>query len=135
MGKDDAKRLTGDIIEESLTDRSVLSEVTILETRVEPVTEYHRTPWLEQWTIHRVAVSEERAAELAERFSQALDAEHAWYADFKNEDIHYVAFADKVFRVPRYSEGRYAEVIEYGVRLGIPPYQLDFSPTIERWER
>jgi hypothetical protein len=26
-------------------------------------------------------------------------------------------------------------VIEYGVRLGIPPYQLDFSPTIERWER
>ena len=51
MGKDDAKRLTGDIIEESLTDRSVLSEVTILETRVEPVTEYHRTPWLEQWTF------------------------------------------------------------------------------------
>ena len=137
MGKDDAKRLTGDIIEESLTDRSVLSEVTILETRVEPVTEYHRTPWLEQWTIYRVAVSEERAAELAERFSQALDAEHAhaWYADFKNEDIHYVAFADKVFRVARHSEGRYAEVIEYGVRLGIPPYQLDFSPTIERWER
>jgi hypothetical protein len=39
-----------------------------------------------QWTIHRVAVSEERAAELAERFSQALDAKHAhaWYADFKN---------------------------------------------------
>jgi hypothetical protein len=26
-------------------------------------------------------------------------------------------------------------VFEYGVRLGIPPYQLDFSPTIERWER
>jgi hypothetical protein len=137
MGKEDAKRLTGDIIEESLTDRFVLSEVTILETRVEPVTEYHRTPWLEQWTIHRVAVSEERAAEIAERFSQALDAEHAhaWYADFKDEDIHYVAFADKVFRVPRPSEGRYAEVIEYGVRLGIPPYQLDFSPTVERWER
>ena len=122
MGKEDAKRPTGDIIEESLTDRSVLSEVTILETRVEPVTEYHRTPWLEQWTVHRVAVSEERAAELAERFTQALDAEHAhaWYADFKNEDIHYVAFADKVFRVPRHSEGRYAEVVEYGVKLGIP---------------
>jgi hypothetical protein len=137
LGKDDAKHLTGDIIEESLTDRSVLSEVTILETRVEPVTEYHRTPWLEQWTIHRVAVSEERAAELAERFSQALDAEHAhaWYVDFKNEDIHCVAFIGKVFRVPRHSEERYAEVVEYGVRLGIPRYQLDFSPTIERWER
>ncbi len=102
MGKEDAKRLTGDIIEESLTDRSVLSEVTILETRVEPVTEYHRTPWLKRWTIHRLAVSEERAAKLAERFSQALDAEHAhvWYTDFKNEDTHYVAFAGKVFRAP-----------------------------------
>jgi hypothetical protein len=136
MGKEDAKRLTGDIIEESLTDRSVLSEVTILETRVEPVTEYHRTPWLEQWTIHRVAVSEESAAELAERFSEALDAEHAhaWYADFKNADIHYIAFADKVFGIPRNGDDRYTEVLDYGARLGIPRYQLDFSPTTERRE-
>jgi hypothetical protein len=51
MPGEDARRLTGDIIEESLADRSVLSEVTILETRVEPATEYHRTPWLERWTI------------------------------------------------------------------------------------
>src|ERR687897_569004 len=137
MPDEDARRLIGNVIEESLADRAALSEVTIFETRVETATEYHRTPWLERWTIHRVAVPEERAAEVAERFSEALDAEHAhaWYADFKNEDIHYVAFADKVFRVARHSEGRYAEVIEYGVRLGIPPYQLDFSPTIERWER
>jgi hypothetical protein len=137
MPGEDARPLTGEIIEESLADRSVLSEVTILETRVELATEYHRTPWLERWTIHRVAVPEELAAEVAERFSEALDAEHAyaWYADFKNEDIHYVAFTGKVFRVPRHSEGRYAEVVEYGVRLGIPPHQLDFSPTIERWER
>ena len=90
MPSEDARRLTGDIIEESLADRSVLSEVTILETRIEPTTEYHRTPWLERWTIYRIAVSEERAAEVAERFSEALDAEHAyaWYADFKNEDLH-----------------------------------------------
>jgi hypothetical protein len=135
MRKEDARRLTGDIIEESLADRAVLSEVTILETRVEPVTEYHRTPWLERWTIHHVAVPEERAAEVAERFSEALDAEHAhaWYADFKSEDVHYIAFSNKVFRVPRHSDEGYAEVVDHGARLGIPPYQLDFSPTIERW--
>src|SRR5215210_6738077 len=134
MRDEDARGLTGDIIEEGLADRTVLSEVTILETRVEPVTEYHRTPWLERWTIHRVAVPEERAAEVSERFSEALDAEHAhaWYVDFKNEYVHYIAFADKVFRVPRDSEQRYAEVIEHGKRLGIPRHQLDFSPTIER---
>jgi hypothetical protein len=136
MRTEDTRQLTGDIIEESLEDRSVFSEVTILETRVESVTPEHRTPWIEQWTIHRVAVLNERAAEVAERFSEALDAEHAhaWYADFKNEDVHYIAFANKVFRVPRDSAERYAEVVDYGTRLGIPCYQLDFSPSIERWE-
>jgi hypothetical protein len=51
---------------------------------------------------HRVAVPEERAAEVAERFSEALDVEHAyaWYADFKNGDIHYVAFTGRVFGFP-----------------------------------
>jgi hypothetical protein len=132
-----ARRLTGDVIEESLADRAVLSEVTILDTRVEPVTEYHRTPWLEKWTIHRVAVPEGRAAEVAERFCDALDAEHAHarYADFKNEDVHYIAFADEVFWIPHDSEERYAEAIEHRTRLGILRYQLDFSPTIEGWER
>jgi hypothetical protein len=124
----DARRLTGEIIEESLADSSVLSEVIVLDSRVEPGTEYHRTPWLERWTIHRIGVPEERAAGVAERFREALDAEHAhaWYADFKNEDVHYIAFADEVFRVPRDSEERYAEAIEHNTRLGIPRYQLDF---------
>jgi hypothetical protein len=136
MPDEDAVRpLIGHVIEESLADRGALSEVAILETRVEPVTEYHRTPWLEHWTIHRVSVAEGRAAEVAEQFRKALDAEHAWYVDFKNENIHYIGFADKVFRVPRHSEERYTEAIDHGNRLGIPRYQLDFSPTIQRWER
>jgi hypothetical protein len=137
MSDEEARRLTGEIIEESLADQAAPSEVAILETRVEPVTEYHRTPWLERWTIHRVAMPEERAAEVAERFREALDTEHAhaWYVDFKNEDLHYIIFADKFLRVPRDSEEQYAEAIDHGTRLGIPSYQLDFSPTTERWER
>ena len=77
MPGEDASRLTGNVIEESLADGAVLSEVAVLDTRVEPVTEYHRTPWLERWTIHRIAVPEQRATEMAERFRAALDAEHA----------------------------------------------------------
>ena len=134
MRTEDAGHFTGVIIEESLQDPSVLSELTILETRVEPVTPEHQTPWIEQWTIHRVAVREERAAQVAKRLSEALDGEHshAWYADFKNEAVHYVIFLHKVFPVSRNSEEQYAEVVEYGKKLGIPRYQLDFSPTIER---
>jgi hypothetical protein len=136
MPGEDARRLTGDIIEESLADRSVLSEVTILETRVEPATEYHRTPWLERWTIGSpYPRSEPRRWPNASVKPSTWSTRTAWYADFKNGDIHYVAFTGRVFRGPCHSEGRYAEVVEYSVRLGIPPHQLDFSPTIERWER
>jgi hypothetical protein len=137
MPDEDPGRLIGNVIEESLADRATLSEVTILQTWVETATEYHQTPWLERWTIHRVAVPEQRGAAVAERFREALDTEHAhaWYVDFKNEEIHYISFADKVFRVPRESEQRYAEAIEHGIKLGIPRYQLDFAPTIEQGER
>jgi hypothetical protein len=137
MPDEDPRRLIGNVIEESLADRATLSEVTILQTWVETATDYHQTPWLERWTIHRVAVPEQRAAAVAEGFRETLDTEHAhaWYVDFKNEDVHYIVFADKVFRVPRDSEQRYAEAIEHGIKLGIPRYQLDFSATIEQWER
>ncbi|MCB9816621.1 hypothetical protein H6786_04470 [Candidatus Nomurabacteria bacterium] len=39
---------TGVIIEESLKDASVLDEVVIVGTEVEPVTESHQTPWIKQ---------------------------------------------------------------------------------------
>jgi len=32
-------------------------------------------------------------------------------------------------------EEQYEEAIQYGLSLGIPGYQLDFSPTIKEWER
>lgn len=35
---------SGVIIEESLTDKSVLGDVKIVKTNVEPVTEEHKTP-------------------------------------------------------------------------------------------
>jgi hypothetical protein len=38
---------------------------------------------------------------------------------------------DKVFKVNRESKEEYDEVTKYGVSLGIPEYQLDFSPKVE----
>lgn len=43
---------TGVIIEESLKDKAVLNQVSIVNTKVEPVTKHHKTPWLKQWTLH-----------------------------------------------------------------------------------
>lgn len=121
----------GTIIEESLEDKGILADLDIVKTIVEPVEDGHKTPWLTQWTLHSVEIPEEKAGEIADKLSQALESEHAWYADFKNPDTHYIIFKNKVFKVDRSNKGQYDEVTRYGISLGIPDYQLDFSPEIK----
>lgn len=120
----------GAIIEESLEDRSVLDEVDILKTSIEPVTPNHQTSWADRWTLHEVQIPEDRADAIAQRLSGAIDREHsyAWYADFRNEKIHFVVFRDKVFRVDRSVKEDYLRTVDYGRSLGIPERQLDFTP-------
>lgn len=127
----------GTIIEESLEDKSVLEEVKILSTKVEQVEEEHKTPWLLQWTLHKVEIPEDKTKEVAEKISKSLDYSHggSWYADFKNDTHHYIIFRDKVFYIDRKSKEQYEEAKSYGLSLGIPEYQLDFSPFIKEWER
>ena len=126
--------LRGDVIEESLKDKSVLKELKIVSTRLEKVTKDHKTPWLKQWTLDTIEVDEKDAAELAKKLSQALE-DNYWYIDYKNEDTHYVIFPDKVFKVDRKNVENYRPAVNYGLSLGIPIYQLDFSPEIKYWER
>lgn len=122
----------GAIIEESLENLDVLKDVKVLETRISKVTERTKTPWLTQWTMRIVEVPEECAEEVAEKLSHSIDPAHAgsWYADFKNQTTHFIIFRGKVFKVDRTKKGEYDEAIAYGISLGIPPHQLDFSPEI-----
>ena len=123
------------IIEESLENKDVLQKVKIIETKVEEVTEEHKTPWIKQWTLHTIEILENQADETAEDLSKSLDSEHSWYADFKNDKFHYIIFRNNIFKVDRSKPEQYAEVTKYGLTLGIPDYQLDFSPHIKEWER
>lgn len=126
----------GVIIEESLGDKSVLGQVEILETKVEPVTPEHKTPWLLQWTLHTITIPEERAEQIAQKISGCFDAAHPeWYADYKNDDYHFVIYAGKVFKVDRKNPILYKVAREYGISIGIPEYQLDFTPDEKSWER
>lgn len=122
----------GTIIEESLQDQSVFNRLATIRTKVEPVTERHRTPWLRQWTIRTVEVPERSATEIARAVSQAIDGGHAssWYVDFKNDVQHYIIFRNRVFLIDRKKPYEYAAVTAYGVGRGIPEHQLDFSPAI-----
>ncbi len=116
----------GDIIEESLQNKEILNKVKSLSTRVEEVTEKHKTPWLKQWTLHLVEVPESEAKELAEEISRLLDNSHggSWYVDFKNETHHYIIYPSKVFFIDRTKKEHYDEAEKYGTSIGIPQHQL-----------
>src|SRR3989344_1504088 len=126
----------GVIIEESLGEISILEEIKILDTKVEQVTSNHKTPWLKQWTLHTVEVPEDKADELAEKISRSFDNAYPdWYADYKNDKYHFIIFKNKVFTIHRSNPEEYKAVVEHGLSLGIPDYQLDFSPYIKEWVR
>lgn len=126
----------GVIIEESLCDTSVLTEVTVISTKTEAVTESHKTPWVKQWTMHTVEIPDNKAYPVAQKISCVLDNEHNWYADFKSSTEHYVIYTGKVFHITdRTDKKQYDEAAEYGISIGIPEYQVDFSPHLKKWER
>ncbi|HEY4502851.1 MAG TPA: hypothetical protein VJC14_00215 [Candidatus Paceibacterota bacterium] len=127
-------KFTGTIIEESLEDKSVLDGIKITSTKVESITEKHKTPWVKQWTLHKVEIEPNEAQSIARQLNKALDSEHlhSWYADFKNENTHFIIFRDKVFKIDRTKEEEYAEATKYGLTLGIPDYQIDFQKNTKK---
>lgn len=125
----------GVIIEESLEDKMVLDSVKILSTEKEKVTKEHHTPWLGQWTLHNIEIAENNAEVIAAKLSIALDPQHPWYADYKNDTLHYIIFRNKVFRIDRQNKEQYDEAKAYGLALGIPAHQVDFHPDVKQWER
>lgn len=125
----------GVIIEESLEKKDILKKIKIIKTKVEKVTEKHKTQWIKQWTLHTVEILENQVDRVAKDLSKSLDSKHNWYADLKNDNFHYVIFCNKVFKVDRSKPEQYNDVKKYGLTLGIPDYQLDFSPHIKEWKR
>jgi hypothetical protein len=125
----------GVIIEESLDKKDILKHIKIISTKVEQVTDKHKTPWLTQWTLHTVEILEHEAETMALEISKSLESKHEWYADFKNESTHFIIFRNKVFKIDRTSKEQYDKAKEYGISLGIPSYQVDFHPEIKKWER
>jgi len=123
---------SGVIIQESLADLKVLKNVKIISTKIVPVTERHKTPWVKQWTMQVVEISEDKMEKVAQEISAALENKHPWYADFKSGVWHYIIFRGKIFKVDRTSKEQYLEAKKYGLIIGIPEYQVDFHPEIDK---
>lgn len=126
----------GVIIEESLENTNVLKSIKILSTKIDPITEKHKTPRLKQWTLHTVEILEKDVDKVAQQLSQDLENNHtSWYADFKNKNYHFVIYRGKIFKVDLKNPILYKEAKQYGISLGIPEYQVDFAPEDEVWKR
>jgi len=123
----------GTIILESLESKRVLKMVKILSTKVESVGENHKTPWLKQWTLHKVEIDEGKAEKVAKLISESIDSSHksSWYADYKNDLYHYIIFPHKVFKIDNKNESQHTQARKYGTALGIPAHQLDWSTEIK----
>jgi len=124
----------GTIIKESLTDTAVLDNVRVLSKRVIRTTPEDGTPNLKQWTLYSVEIPDDEADTIATALSGSLDSSDTnghWYADFKSSEKHFIVFPDKIFEIDRSSRAQYQKVVTYGLSIGIPAHQLDFSPDIE----
>ena len=124
----------GVIIEESLDNKAVLDKIKIIKTKISPVVEKHKTPWVKQWTMHTAEIPEQDAEKVAEQLSKDLDKEHAWYADFKNENYHFIIYRGKIFKVDLKNPILYKDAKKFGISLGIPEYQVDFTPDDQIFE-
>src|SRR5438045_737129 len=108
----------GEVIEESLKDPGIIKSLPVTTTRIEQVTERHRTPWLKQWTLHILSVPPAQAESLAEQLGHDIETSHqAWYIDSKNDTTHYIIFPDKVFKIDRAKTEQYEEAKAYGMTL------------------
>lgn len=120
----------GCIIEESLSDISIIGELEIVDTHISKTTAEDETPWLDRWTLQTVIIPENKVEEYCNRLSNLIDKTHisSWYCDFKNDKYHYVVFSNKIFKLDITKEQDYIDMRNYGIEIGVPEYQLsDFN--------
>ncbi len=103
---------SGIIVENSLTDITILNTLTILQT------------WQDgSWVLHKVYVTELQIKRISDNL-----AEGPWYTHFWDETKEkiIVVFKNKTFEIAAKNQETWQEAIQYGLALNIPVEQLDF---------
>jgi len=102
----------GTIIENSLSDKSILDKLKIKKT-------YHSGDWI----LHDVHVDGEQIIELSKYLANGPWYIHLWK---QGEDEIKVIFKDKIFDIKFSDKSTWADAVTYGKSIGIPEEQLDF---------
>lgn len=104
--------MKGIIIENSLKDKSIITEAEVIRT------------WEDgSWKLREVNI----AKQWAEKLGKYL-ADGPWYVHFwePNSDDVLVVFKDRNFWIKHSDKNTWNEAIKHGKSIGIPIEQLDF---------
>ena len=102
----------GTIVENSLKDTSVLSELTVTKT------------WRDgDWTLYNVIISEDQISGLAKCLNNGPWYIHLWK---EGTDEVRVIFKEKIFTIKHSDKSTWTSAVSYGKSIGIPEQQLDF---------
>jgi hypothetical protein len=104
--------LKGTIIENSLSDKSILNKIQIQKT-------YQSGNWI----LHDVYIDENQVAELPSYLAVGPWYIHLWEP---GQDNVMVVFKNKVFNIKFSDKSTWKDTTEYGKSIGIPGEQLDF---------
>jgi hypothetical protein len=80
------------------------------------------------WTFIDFQAPADQAEGVADALARVLEPEDGWWADFVVGDVHYVVFANRVFRYRIGDSDAREEVVAYGIQAGTPRHQLDWGP-------
>ncbi|MEO3945886.1 hypothetical protein [Gorillibacterium sp. CAU 1737] len=108
----------GIIIGQSLKNPALLKQWNIL-------TQKQQGGWTFLWVSVPEGEFGDRIADLQK--SMIPMEEDCWYNHFFQDDTLFVVYQDAVFRTTTNPQD-WTEVVEYGLRHGVPTEQLDFNP-------
>jgi hypothetical protein len=114
----------GFIISESLKDPTFLNELKQLSVKVKAHPEHPETP---VWHLFKIEAPAQAVTVLAGRL--AAELKPGWYAHFWSDELLYISFPGRVFRLNRsqdQSSPAYREVVQYGRTHGIEERYLNF---------
>jgi hypothetical protein len=104
--------LKGTIIENSLSDKSILKKIQIDKTWKD-----------EDWILHSVRIDEDMISELSKYLADGPWYIHLWET---GKDEVKVIFKNKIFNIKYSDKSTWKDAVAYGESIGIPEEQLDF---------
>jgi hypothetical protein len=102
----------GTIIENSLSDKSILTKVKI-----------EKTYQSDDWILHDIFLDAEQIPQLSKYIADGPWYIHLW--EHGKDDVK-IVFKEKIFEIKFSDKTTWGEAITYGKSIGIPEEQLDF---------